>query len=724
MLGVLLVVLLLAATVQAAAPRVLPEGKLPQDRRLGPLVDLNGYFPFEVPDSAEAWNQRAQRIRRQVKVATGIWPEPTRTPTNPVVHGKVQRDGYTVEKVYLESFPGHYVTGSLYRPEGESGPRPAVLCPHGHWSDGRFHDHGEKLLLQELVHGAERFEVGGRHPVQARCVQLVRMGCVVFLYDMVGYADSVQLEHRPGYREAMSTAESWGYFSPQAELRMQNMMGLQTWNSIRALDFLLSLPDVDDQRVAVTGASGGGTQTFILGAVDPRPRVAFPAVMVSTAMQGGCTCENACYLRVATGNVELAALFAPKPLGMSAADDWTKELQTKGLPQLKQLYQILGAADNVAGSSFTHFGHNYNNVSRAVMYSWMNRHLKLGLDEPIVEHDYVPLTREEASVWNEAHPRPEVGVAHERKLIQGITRDAQQQMAALVPGKKADLARYREVLGGAWDVMLGRTLPPAGSVEFDMSLKEDRGSYLEMAGLLRLAKQQEELPIVFLYPDSYDGRVVAWLDPAGKSAVYDSSGGPRPEVAQLLDAGCSVVGVDLLYQGEFLTDGKLLEQAPLVESTRWGYAGYTYGYNHSMFARRVHDVLTVLSFVQNHEREPKQIALVGLNGAAMWAAAAVLQSGDVVDRLAVDTQGFRFAGLTAFDDPHFLPGSVKYGDVPGLLSLCAPQELWIAGEGDRLPPLVRSVYAAEGQEQRATPFDGPAQDRANAAVTWLLEEEK
>src|ERR1051325_10058597 len=124
-------------------------------------------------------------------------------------------------------------------------------------------------------------------------------------------------------------------------------MGLQTWNSIRALDFVTSLPDVDASRIAVTGASGGGTQTFILCAIDPRPALAFPAVMVSTAMQGGCTCENASDLRIDTGNVEIAALFAPKPLGMTAANDWTKEMPTKGFPELKKHYQNLGVPDNV-----------------------------------------------------------------------------------------------------------------------------------------------------------------------------------------------------------------------------------------------------------------------------------------------------------------------------------------------------------------------------------------
>src|SRR5262249_34694082 len=148
----------------------------------------------------------------------------------------------------------------------------------------------------------------------------------VFHYDMVGHADSQQIKHMAGFTDA------------KAQLRLQSFMGLQTFNSIRALDFLLTLPDVDPARIGVTGASGGGTQTFILCAIDDRPAVAFPAVMVSTAMQGGCICENCCYLRQETGNLEFAALFAPKPLAMTGANDWTKEIEAKGLPELKALY--------------------------------------------------------------------------------------------------------------------------------------------------------------------------------------------------------------------------------------------------------------------------------------------------------------------------------------------------------------------------------------------------
>ena len=181
------------------------------------------------------------------------------------------------------------------------------------------------------------------------------------------------------------------------------------------------LPDVDPARIGVTGASGGGTQTMILAAIDPRPLVAFPAVMVSTAMQGGCTCENCCLLRVGTGNVEFAALTAPRALGMTGADDWTREIMTKGFPQLRQLYTMLGAGDKVMARALVQFPHNYNYVSREVMYHWFNQHLQMGLPEPVVEEDYRPLSIAEMSVWDADHPRPAGGEDYERQLLATMT---------------------------------------------------------------------------------------------------------------------------------------------------------------------------------------------------------------------------------------------------------------------------------------------------------------
>jgi dienelactone hydrolase len=712
----LLVVTLLATTATAGGPRVYAEGELPADRRLGELNNLDGYFPMTVPASADAWEARANTLRRQLQVGLGLWPMPTATPTGAVIHGKVDRDDYTVEKVFFESFPGHFVTGSLYRPKAGDGPRPGVLCPHGHWSQGRFYDAGRDAIRQQLVEGAERFEVGGRHPIQARCIQLARMGCVVFQYDMVGYADSGQLSHRPGIREEMNTATDWGYFSPQAELRLEHMMGLQTYNSIRALDWFSELSDVDPGRIAVTGASGGGTQTFVLCALDPRPVVAFPAVMVSTAMQGGCTCENCSYLRVGTGNIEIAALIAPRPLGMTGALDWTRDIMTKGLPELNQLYAMLGRPDDVRAEAFLQFGHNYNNVSRAVMYSWLNKHLGLGFEDPIVEQPFEPLSIAEMSVWDDAHPRPPAGDDYERSLVRWITEDNEQQIAALTSSDAESLAQYREVVGSAFAAILGRGLPDAAGIEYILTHKVERAFGLEFAAKLEIASEGEEVPVAFLLPRTWNTEAVIWLSYSGKAGLFNDDGTPIAPVAELVSKGYAVAGLDMLYQGEYLADGQPLTKARRVNDD---YIGYTYGYNYPLFAERVQDVLTLVSYIRNHEDKPSKVHLVGLGGSGILAAAARARAGDAIDRAVIDTAGYRFAGITSLDDLNFLPGSVKYGDVPALLALGAPRETWIAGEGESLPELVTATYIAAGAGDALVSFTGSDEEKTAAALEWL-----
>ncbi|MEX2188542.1 MAG: acetylxylan esterase, partial [Pirellulales bacterium] len=554
----------------AAAPRVVPEGEALDDPRLGELRHLDSYFPFTPSENAEAWKVRREQVRRQILVACGLWPMPTKGPLEPVIHGRVERDDYTVERVYFESFPGLYVTGSLYRPKGKSGKLPAVLSPHGHWSNGRFHTHGDSIK-GELASGAEKFEVGGQHPLQARCVHLARMGCVVFHFDMLGYADSAPLPQSlvHGFakqRPNLNAADRWGFFSAQAELRLQNVFGLQTWNSIRALDFLSSLPDVDAKRIGVTGASGGGTQTFILCAIDDRPAAAFPAVMVSTAMQGGCTCENATYLRVGTGNIEFAAMFAPRPLAMSSADDWTVDLMTKGYPELRQHYAMLGAPGNVMAKHFD-FGHNYNQTSRAMMYGWFKEHLKLAADAPIEERDYKPLSIEEMTVWDDAHPKPKMDEEAEVALCKALDADSRGQIEALKPTDAKSLAEFRRVVGGGWDAIIGRRLSDAGEVEQEaLPVKNDRGDYWEFGSLLHNKTHNERVPAAFFMPKKWNGDVVIWVDGAGKSALYDGDG-PRAEVKRLLDAGMAVAAADLLYQGESLPDGKPLTEARRVPTT-------------------------------------------------------------------------------------------------------------------------------------------------------------
>lgn len=647
----------------AEVPRVFPPGTLPEDVRLKPLKDLDGYFPWKAPDNLAEWNVRAEKLRTQLRVALGIFPEPTKTPLNAVIHGKVERDTFTVERVYFESMPGFYVTGSLFRPKSK-GPHPAVLCPHGHWANGRFYRDSDAGVKKAIESGAEEFATNGSAPLQSRCVQLAKMGCVVFHFDMIGYADSIQLSEQFAHRFAKQRpeatgVENWGLFSPQAESHAQSIMGLQAWTSVRALDFVASLPDVDTTRIGCTGASGGGTQTFVLAALDPRVSAAFPAVMVSTAMQGGCTCENASLLRVGTGNIEMAALFAPKPMAMTAANDWTKEMATKGFPDLAAHWASLGKPENVKLFARTEFPHNYNLPSRLAMYGWFNTHFHLGLKE-IREAEYQPLTREELTVWDAAHPAPvSGGLEFEKKLCKWWRDDSARQIAAA--GEK--------VTRPAMEAIFQRTLDGEKS-ELDRRTfkKEDRGEWLLMRGAIDNDKRQESVPALFLHPKKWNGRTAVWLTAKGKAGLMNGKE-PNDDANRLLAAGWSIVGVDLLMQGEFLNDGQNDTPTRKVKNPRES-AAYTHGYNHSLYVQRTHDVLTALAFVRDHaEHKSQHVALVALDETAPIAAAARMLSGEFVQSTLLDTRGFRFGSVDSLQSPLFQPAIAKYGDLPEVLKL-------------------------------------------------------
>lgn len=703
-------------------PRAMAPGQKLQDRRLGELKNLNGYFPFAVPATPDEWERRAEQVRRQVLVACGLWPMPPRPPVHAVIHGKIDRDEYTIEKVYFESFPGLYVTGNLYRPKISRGKLPAVICPHGHWGNGRFHDHGEAKVKQEIELGAEKFPRGGRHPLQARCVHLARMGYVAFLYDMLGYADNqvlpASLIH--GFarqRPEMSQPDRWGLFSAQAELRCLNALGLQTWNSLRVVDWITTLPDVDPQRIGVTGASGGGTQTFLLAIVDDRPQAFFPAVMVSTAMQGGCTCENASYLRIGSGNIEFAAMVAPRYLGMTAANDWTRELETKGLPELKQLFALLGVPDRVEGRYFP-FEHNYNYPSRAMMYAFMQRALMRSHEVP-EERDFLPLTPAEATVWNEQHPPPPQGEDAELKILRGFDGEFQRQWQSLSPHDQSSWQQFRQIMGGGWEVMVGRNWERRGQADLYMGDERTYDGLRIRTGIIKNSTYQEEVPGLFILPESWNHEVVLWLTDRGKAGLFLNSGQVPTVMKQLVNTGYVIVGLDLFDQGEFTEQGEEATYARRVPGSR-EFVGYTLGYNHPLCAQRVHDVLSLFAAAERYESPPERIHVVAVGKVASIAAATAFVQPPRLGKLALHAGGFRFRGVVDWRDPWLWPGALRYGDLSGLISLSPHVPLWW---GDAQPEEIEFVSKVRQAAGMMQPFTGtlvaPSQ-RDSAIVSWLL----
>jgi pimeloyl-ACP methyl ester carboxylesterase len=682
------------------------------DYRHGSPKTLNDEFPFAVPPSREAWELRRCRLREQLLVALGLWPMPERPPVQPVIHGRIVRKGYTIEKVYFASWPGHYVCGNLYRPappvddpKKNAGEQryPGVLFAHGHWANGRFHDAGEKAARASVAAGGEPDLERGRFFMQALPATLARLGFVVFHYDMVGYADSTAIAHTQGFRDA------------EAELRLQSFMGLQTWNSIRALDFLASLPDVDPQRLGMTGASGGGTQTFILAAIDDRLRAAFPAVMVSTAMQGGCVCENASHLRVGTGNVEIAALFAPKPMAFSAANDWTREFLTKGYPQLRQLYALYAAEDKVYARAWLEYGHQYNIHARQLMYSWFLKHLQ-GRDIPVTEPPFEPVPPKELSVFDTEHPRPK-DERDAKGLREYLTQLSEKQRTQWLPDHPGRLSTFRRIVGTALRVMIHSELPQHVVSRNLRDLKLPRvialAEHKLEIHLIGRHEEQDALPIAVCNPrqGSSQNRCILWLHPQGKASLVRENQ-LHPAVRQLLAADCRVIAPDLLGIG----DNALPKPYPVHKD----YAGYTYGYNRTLLAQQVHDTLTAIAWCYQ-VWQGTVVHLVGWENCGLVALLAKALAREAVGRTAADLQQFSFHTLTDVADPRMLPGALKYGDIPAFAALCAPDPLLVYNhQGLTRDPWPEYAYRTTQALHRLHRLAEPLEQRE--VIKWLLQE--
>lgn len=318
-------------------------------------------------NTLDEWKSRAETVRHGILDGAALSPLPAKTPLNPIIHSHREYDGYSVENVAFESHPGFFVTGNLYRPLEKVGPYAGVLCPHGHFNTlhgGRFHE-----------------------DVQIRCATFARMGAITFAYDMVGWGDSRQCRHK----------------QPKS-------LKLQLWNSIRAIDFLTSLDEVDSDRIAATGASGGATQALLVTAVDDRIAVSAPAVMVSSRYSGGCKCEGGLPILKSenheTNNVDMAALAAPRPqLILSDGEDFTSKTPDIEFPYLRNVYKLHGVPDYIENAHFPDEGHDYGSSKRAAVYPFFAKHL--GLDAAMVNEAAVQVEHRSAMrVFTAEHPRP------------------------------------------------------------------------------------------------------------------------------------------------------------------------------------------------------------------------------------------------------------------------------------------------------------------------------
>jgi dienelactone hydrolase len=391
----------------------------------------NAGRPEPAPATLDGWNRRLATVRERLWRSFGRMPK-TPCPLDPEVLGVLRRDGYAIERLTFQSRPGVRVTANIYRPDPVQGPYPGVVSVHGHWSWARIDPH-----------------------VQPRCIGLAKLGYVVLCLDTFGAGERA-IEPGPGtYHGALVGASLWPVGTP--------LIGLQVHDNRRAVDYLVSRPEVDPARLAITGASGGGNQSFYAGATDERLAAVIPVCGIGTydayLTTACCVCElnlgGAAY--ATTG--DLLAMIAPRALLVINATRDALQFSVgeaaKSIAYARERFRLLGHEDKIRHVAIES-GHDYNKPMRESMYGWVEKWLRgRGDGSPVPEPSIAVEDVEALRCYPKGTSRPRSIVT----IPEFAAREGQERLAALPqpPDHRerwdADSQRMRahlreEILGG------------------------------------------------------------------------------------------------------------------------------------------------------------------------------------------------------------------------------------------------------------------------------------
>ena len=648
--------LILATGAMASAFGQIPE----RDARNTEIrhTDLH----YSLPEyTREQWERRASFLRKQILFSAGVLPLPSKTPLNPLAGDPIVHEDYSVQSVLLETYPGFFLGGNLYRPLGREGKFPAVISPHGHWRFGRF----------------ENSEVGS---VPGRAINLARQGYIVFAYDMVGWNDTMQVPH--------------GFAGPREELWLIGTLGLQLWNSIRVVDYLAALPGVDPNRIGATGASGGGTQTFLLAAVDDRVAYSAPVNMVSFIMQGGSRCENAALLRVGTNNVEIAALFAPKPqLLVAATGDWTVNTPKEEFPAVQRIYSLLDAASNVEFQQFDS-PHNYHEDSREAVYRFFGKHI-LGEADPskFVERSIRPDQLSQLLyLWGRKPPEGAIGF---EEFVRQRIAAAEADTLALSVHDSVTLDKAQEAFSERLDLSVLAEVPAPESLA---SQPAGDGLLLGRKGV------GDRIPAKILNATSGSTRPTLFVHAEGISAANGSEA-----LQALVGSKVLVMLVDVFQIGAAATERDIAGAGRNAER-------YYHVFNRSDDANRVQDILTAAAHLRERSNAAA-INVVGVGTAGLWALlAAALDPG--IESVVADLDQFDATDDSAYVTDLFIPGLRRAGDFRAVAALTSDRKLLLHNAHAAFPAeAFRRAFDAAGNADGLSILEGgPDKD---ALVAWL-----
>ncbi len=616
---------------------------------------------------ASAGDVEARRLYIRQKMWEAIGGPLEKTPLNPRVTGVLERDAYRIEKIVFESQPRFYVTANLYVPKRGRPPFPGILFPLGHEAGAKAH-----------------------HAWQSVLGSLATKGFVCLAWEPIGQGERVQLwdEDFLESKVVRSTTEHT-LLGVQAILVGDSLARYTIWDGIRALDYLLSRPEVDAKRIGVTGNSGGGTHTAYLTALEDRIHVAAPSCYITSWRRlletiGPQDAEQCLPSWLAHGldHGDFLLAFAPRPNLMLTAirDFFSITGARETYREARDVYQRIGAPGSMAMIEADD-GHGYTLPRRLAAYRWFSRWLQ-GDDSEQTEPEILQATEEELRATETGQVATSLGG-------ETVTTLNQKRLEQVGRRRPAPLEQILKLTGHRYEPAAVKAMP-FGSID-SSRYRVDKLVYESEPGI--------DVPAVLYVPRSPAGRkpAVVLLHGQGKAAA-------RVELEQLAGAGLVVLAIDARGWGQ-----------TQAASERGGsdWPRYFGDFHSAMTALLVGDSLVGMRAL-DVRRGVDLLAAHGevdsghINGFGFGAGAVPLLHAAAFDsRIGkVALEGMLASYESVVRRPihrgvfeNVVSGALRYYDLPDLAALIAPRPVWLVDATDPLgkpAPLeqVRAAYAA------------------------------
>ncbi len=599
----------------------------------------------KLPESLDEWSKTRQVLRQKLLESWGGFPEEP-CDLAPQKLGELARDGYRVEKIVFQTRPGVLMTANAYVPAGD-GKRPAVLCVHGHWR------------------GAKQDPVP-----QSRCIGLAKLGFFVLAVDAFGAGERGIGTALGEYHGEMVGSTLFPIGLP--------LSGLQVYENMRAVDYLMTRPEVDGSKLGITGASGGGNQTMYAGAFDERFACVVPVCSVGTYRSylgaAACVCEIVPDVTTYTEEWGLLALVAPRALMVINATKDAFQFSVgeaqQSIARAQHVFRLYGQAGKVAHTIFES-GHDYGKTMREAMYGWMTLHLKGdGQGNPIPEPNLTPEDPETLRCYpGQSRPAefvtvPKFAAAEAARLIDERNREMPQHVEDW--NNQAMRMRHvleRQVLGGFPE----RVPAPAGSV---FVLKVPVGEALSS----RFETEPGIETSVRVSRGQGDGkRLTIVVDLDGIEHARESE-----LVKSLEKAGGLLVIVEPRATGKCAVTGDKIGRAPDHNSSEWGILT-----GRPLLGQWISDVRMAIDPIIRQEPDASGgPTLIGLGPAGLVALGAAIYEPRIARVAMIGTlASFRSDVPYANQRMGIMAPRIlrDVGDVPHLASLIAPRKLVVSG---------------------------------------------